>query len=87
MDGNFIFAALKYKIDIRDRLSKLFQGDEVKIYVLASTLAELQAVGPKAQNAFDFAKACCEVINDSHISGETTSDKLIKLIGMMLSSY
>lgn len=81
MDGNFIFAALKYKIDIRDRLSKLFQGDEVKIYVLLSTLAELQSVGPKAQSAIDFAKACCETINDNHITGEASSDKLIKLIG------
>ncbi len=81
LDGNFIFAAVKFKIDIRDRLQKLFQGNEVKLYVLQSIIQELEQVGVKAQHALEFAKACCEVINDEKVVGETAGERLVKLIG------
>ena len=32
LDSNFIFAGLKYKIDIRERLQKLLQHDDVRIF-------------------------------------------------------
>jgi hypothetical protein len=33
LDGNFIFLALKTKIDIADRLRKLFLGEEIALFV------------------------------------------------------
>lgn len=86
LDGNFIFTAIKFKIDIRDRLQKLLQGAEVKIYILRSILTELEAVGPKALSALEFARTCCEVINDDRIPGETAGERLAKLIGDQGSS-
>ena len=86
LDGNFIFAAIKFKIDIRDRIQKLLQGNEIKLYVLSSILQELETVGSKAQSALEFAKSCCEVINDEKVIGETAGDRLIKLIGWWVAA-
>ncbi len=83
LDGNFIFTAIKFKIDIRDRLQKLLQGSEIKIYVLLSVLAELEAIGSKGQSALEFARTCCEVINDDKIVGTTAGERLVKLIGVV----
>lgn len=81
MDGNFIYNAVKYKMDVRDRLEKLLQGGEVKLFVLRSAVKELESVGAKAKGAKDFATAYCEIIDDSVISGETPSDRIIAFVG------
>jgi rRNA-processing protein FCF1 len=75
---------LKYKLDIRDRLNKLLQGSEVKIYVMQSTLLELEKVGAKAKSAKEFAVAYCEVIDDSGTTGETTAEHMVNYIGKVL---
>mmetsp|Transcript_12732 Transcript_12732/g.12385 ORF Transcript_12732/g.12385 Transcript_12732/m.12385 type:complete len:89 (+) Transcript_12732:64-330(+) len=56
LDGNFIFAALKVKLDIQERLDKLLQGETVRIHVLKSVLTELAAAGPKTSTSLEFAK-------------------------------
>lgn len=81
LDGNFIFAAIKYKIDVRDRLEKLLQGAKVKLYVMRSALKELAAVGTKAQSALDFASTYCETIEDDSFGGDVSSDRLTRLVG------
>ena len=102
MDGNFIFIAIKLKIDIRDRLTKLLQGGEIKLYVLKSILKEFELVGKpmnikimnlnfnkivycilgsKAINAKEFAEKFCEILDDSKISGETSSERLTSFLG------
>ena len=73
---------MKYKIDVRDRLEKLLQGGEVKLFVLKSVIKELEAVGPKAKSAKDFATTYCELIDDDQISGEVPSERLTKYIGI-----
>mmetsp|Transcript_13551 Transcript_13551/g.29896 ORF Transcript_13551/g.29896 Transcript_13551/m.29896 type:complete len:244 (-) Transcript_13551:109-840(-) len=78
LDGNFIFTALRLKIDIRDRLQKMLQGETVKLFVLRSALDELKLVGDKAKSAVDFATSFCQVLEDD--KGETASDRLIKFI-------
>lgn len=85
MDGNFIFTAIKLKIDIRDRLEKLLQGGAVKLYVLKSVIGELDLVGQKAISAKEFAASLCEVIDDEKIVGETPSDRLTKFLGLIFS--
>ena len=81
LDGNFIFAALKVKLDIQERLDKLLQGETIKIYVLKSVLAELAAAGSKTASALEFAKSFCDVIDDSMFEGDTPCEKLKALLG------
>ena len=81
MDGNFIFAALKVKLDIQERLTKLLQGETIRIYVLKSVIAELSAAGPKALAALEFANSFCDVIDDSMHEGETPCEKLKAMLG------
>ena len=65
LDGNFIYAALKYKIDIRERLQKLLQADEEpRLFVLKSSVAELESMGDKASESLTFTKSFCEIMND-----------------------
>jgi U3 small nucleolar RNA-associated protein 23 len=71
LDGNFIYAALKYKIDIRERLQKLLQDEEPRLFILKSSLSELESMGEKATGSLSFAKSYCETINDGTVEGET----------------
>ena len=80
LDGNFIFGALKLKVDIIERLTKLLQVHEVKTYVLKSVVSELKLVGAKAQSALDFTARTCEVIDDDHVYGCNANDKTIALM-------
>jgi rRNA-processing protein FCF1 len=85
VDGNFVFAAIKYKMDIRDRLEKLLQGGEVKLFVLRSVLQELDKVGDKAKGAKEFVSSYCEVIDDSQYGGATPSERLVAFVGKIPS--
>jgi rRNA-processing protein FCF1 len=81
LDGNFIFAALKVKLDIQERLDKLLQGETVRIHVLKSVLTELAAAGPKTSTSLEFAKSFCNVIDDSMFPGDTPCEKLKAMLG------
>lgn len=82
MDGNFIFAGLKYKLDIRERIQKLLQNEETKLYILKSSMAELQSMGEKASDCMEFAKSYCEVLNDEGTFGETIVDKICSFLSI-----
>ena len=84
LDGNFIFSALKLKIDIIDRLQKLLQTSSVKLFVLRSVLDELKSVGEKTKSAHAFAEQFCTVLSDEGIQGETPSSRLIAFLGQFL---
>ena len=77
LDGNFIFAALKYKLDIRERLQKLLQNEGTRLFILKTSLDELESLGEKAKMSVDFAKVYCEIIDDSDIVGENTIEKVL----------
>ena len=64
LDGNFIFAAFKYKVDIIARLATLLQQDKVEVFVLRSAVQELNGVGEKAADAYQFAVKMCSVLED-----------------------
>ena len=81
LDGNFIFKALKLKIDLRNRLETLLQGSAIKLYVLRSVVKEMEQIGNKAQSAIQFANSLCEIIEDEKIVGLTPIDKIINLLG------
>lgn len=83
MDGNFIFAALKVKLDIRERLGKLLQGEAIRIHVLKSVLIELTNAGSKTAAALEFAKSFCDVIDDTAFEGETPVEKLKAMLGKL----
>ena len=81
LDGNFIFTATKFKLDIRDRLEKLLQEGKVNLHVLKSVLNELELVGAKAKSSKDFILAYCQIIDDDNFVGETPSERLVKFMG------
>ena len=82
LDGTFLFEAMKYKIDVLDRVKNSLQGEEIRLCVTESVLAELRKVGPKAKAALEYAEKCCEVVDDSKFLefGESTSDKISAMI-------
>jgi U3 small nucleolar RNA-associated protein 23 len=84
LDGNFIFAALKNKIDIKERVQRVLQGEEVRYYVLKSVLDELRSVGEKAADALQFAQSCIQ-LDDSRINGVTPTDKTIGFLSKFTS--
>lgn len=82
LDGNFIYAAIKVKLDIKERLEKLLQGETLRLFVLKSVLTELNAVGPKAADAFKWAKSFCTVIDDDAYSAAgTPAERLVVWLG------
>lgn len=85
MDGNFIFAALKHKFDVKHRLESLLQ-DEVHLYILNSSLEELKLVGENASAAVDFARTCCELITDNTTEGDPRTPVLQFLGGIAQGS-
>jgi rRNA-processing protein FCF1 len=87
LDGNFIFAALKYKIDIADRLKVQLQvpgGDAVRLYITKSSLEELRAVpGGKGANSVAWASKMCEVLDDTNckqVENDAPSSRLIEYL-------
>lgn len=80
LDGNFIFAALEHKLDIRDRLMRLLQGSEIKLYVTKSALKELETIGSKGEKALEFATKFCTCIDDKPGANTTTADCILNLI-------
>jgi hypothetical protein len=72
---------LKVKLDIRERLVKLLQGEAIRMHVLKSVLTELTAAGTKTAAALEFAKSFCDVIDDTMFEGETPVEKLKAMLG------
>lgn len=81
LDGNFIFAALKHKIDILDRMQRLLQGAEVKLFVTRSSLNELSKIGESGTASLSYANEFCTILEDGSMSGITSADKLLRLLG------
>lgn len=82
LDGNFIFTALKYKLDIRHRVETLLQESNIKLFILKSVLDELRNVGDKASSALAWAQECCEILDDSRLSDTSTPlDRLKSVLG------
>lgn len=84
LDGNFIFAALKVKLDIQERLEKLLQGECVKIYILQSVINELTTAGKRTAAALEYAVKFCTVLDDSMYIGETPCEKLKYMLGKFI---
>lgn len=80
LDGNFIFQGIKHKIDMEERLGKLLQGAEVRIYVQRSILKELETIGEKATASLEWARKFCEIIEDNDFEGDLPSNKLRTMI-------
>lgn len=86
MDGNFIFTALKYKLDIRHRIESLLQENNIKLFILKSLLDELRSVGEKTSATLAWAQECCEIIDDSCMKENSTPlDRLKEILGMIVS--
>ncbi|GAB5034886.1 rrna-processing protein utp23 homolog [Nannochloropsis oceanica] len=62
IDGNFIYMALKVKIDIKDRLKKMLLGESFVCCIPKAVLDELAALGPAFHPALEWARTCCEVL-------------------------
>ena len=87
LDGNFIYAAIKVKLDIKERLEKLLQGETLRLFVLKSVLTELNAVGPKAADAFKWAKSFCTVIDDdAYAAAGTPAERLVVWLNDQIKS-
>ena len=77
LDGNFIFTALEHKVDIRDRLMRLLQGAEIKLYVTKSAIKELEAIGVKGEKALEFATKFCTLVDDKPTTTHSTTAECI----------
>ena len=84
LDGNFIFHCLKYNVEIKDRLRKTLQGEEVILYITRSSLNELHSVGERAKTSYEYALQCCLIIEEMEMNGETPADKLLTYLGYYL---
>jgi len=84
LDGNFIFAGLKYKLDIRERLQKLLQNEEPRLFILKSSLKELENMGNIALPCVEFAKSFCEILNDTAGEGDTVVGKVTSYLRKLL---
>ena len=82
LDGNFIHAALKYKLDIFARLSTLLQIDldKLKVYVSKSSIKELLEAGPSARQAYDFATSRCEILDHIGNNNESDEDNFLNML-------
>jgi U3 small nucleolar RNA-associated protein 23 len=87
LDSNFIYAALKYKLDIRERVNKTLQipgGESATFYVTKSALDELQSLGGKGAEALEFAQSYCSIIQDTEFAKEELAhDKLVTFLENM----
>ena len=77
---------MKVKLDIRERLGKLLQGETIRIHVLKSVLTELTAAGAKTAATLEFAKSFCDVIDATMFEGETPVEKLKAMLGKLMRS-
>mmetsp|Transcript_15800 Transcript_15800/g.18014 ORF Transcript_15800/g.18014 Transcript_15800/m.18014 type:complete len:258 (+) Transcript_15800:166-939(+) len=68
LDGNFLAAAIQYKVPIYDRIGKLLQTNQFTLYINRSSLIELEKL-PKENEVFTQARQYgldeCEIIEDS----------------------
>lgn len=87
LDSNFIYAALKNKVDIRERLNKMLQipgGDSATLYITKSALDELQSLGEKGKDSYVFAQEHCSIIQDTEFSKEELAhEKLVAFLENM----
>ena len=72
-------------MDIQERLTKLLQGETIRLHVLKSVIDELSAAGQKAVAALEFARSFCDIIDDSMHEGETPCEKLKVMLGEISS--
>ncbi len=80
LDGNFIFTALKYKINIIDRMKRLLQENmdgEIHFYCLKSMVNELKQIGSKGVESLDFIKSNCREIDDTSLEGALVADRTV----------
>lgn len=80
LDGNFIYSALKQNVDIIERLTRLLQGEGLRLYMLKSCYKELCQVGEKTRVAKEFTDAHCDLIDDVGCTGDTPSDKILSYL-------
>eukprot|EP01083_Nonionella_stella_P012376 35132_1 len=79
LDGNFLAAAIKYKVPIIDRIGKTLQTNQFTFYVTRSALVELDNLPKDDENIFSRARQFgldeCEIIESSDIDcGDDTSE-------------
>lgn len=87
LDGTFVFTALKFKIDIIDRLKSLLQetyNAEVNLYIMKSSLAEVRDIGSKGAAALSFIRDTCKEINDEDIEGGSISEKTVNFLSKII---
>jgi rRNA-processing protein FCF1 len=84
LDGNFIYTALKFNIDLHERLKKTLQGETLVFYVTESSLEELRTLGEKGMKALQYAQIHCTAIDDKPYAGEEPNDKLVTFLGMII---
>eukprot|EP01038_Epipyxis_sp_PR26KG_P008802 gene8802-11884_t len=80
LDGSFIFAAIKYKVDLINRIERLLQGEKVNLFILKSVINELKASGDKSKSSLEFAIRYCEVIDDGDVEGVNSLEKLQNIL-------
>jgi len=81
LDGNFIFACLKVKMDVKDRLVKLLQEERCSLFVPRAVLEELQTLGASFEHCYEFAMKLEHPLDDALSESISASEAIEKIIG------
>jgi rRNA-processing protein FCF1 len=87
LDGNFIFAALKFKLPIIDRLKAMLQGCDFRLYALQSAYDELVKAGKSCLESAEFLQENCIKLDDKTVPGANAGEKLLAFLGKYVSKF
>lgn len=73
--------ALKFNIDLQERLKRTLQGETLVFYVTESSLEELRTLGEKGLKALQYAEMFCTTIDDRPYDGVEPNDKIVTFLG------
>ena len=87
LDGNFIFHALKYNVDIITRVKRLLHEYDANLYlhVMKSVVTELKQIKEKGTESLNFIKTHCREVDDSSISGTSVSERTVNFMSAFYS--
>lgn len=78
LDGNFLAAAMRYKVPLFDRIGKILQTNEFTLFVTRSALVELDNLpkdNPIFSDARQFGLDECEIIERFEKNSSSSSNK------------
>ena len=61
-------------------MQKLLQNEETRLFILKSSLIELESMGEKAAASTQFARTFCEIVDDEYTIGGDSDERICKFM-------